>query len=252
MTSISKRMKYGIVNGKKVEATKGATGVCQRCGSVVIAKCGDIRVHHWAHKGRRHCDPWWEETEWHRSWKNRFPDEWQEVVRRAPDGEKHIADVRTANDWVIEFQHSAIDPEERRSRNDFYGKLVWVVNGMRRKTDRIQFGKAIEQSTLVTQQPPIILIREAGDWRLLQEWAGSGVPVFFDFASPDTSEDWGLWCLFPGSTVHGAYVSRYSREHFVALHKSEDAKVADEFESLMKELGLLVRDHQKFLRSRRR
>lgn len=138
-------MKFGFVDGQKVEATKGAKGLCPCCNSELIAKCGDIKGHHWAHKGKRHCDPWWEnETDWHRFWKNEFPIEWQEIVHiDEKTGEKHIADVKTETDWIIEFQHSRIEPEERKSRNAFYKKLVWVVDGTRRKTDIKQFGKSV-------------------------------------------------------------------------------------------------------------
>ena len=53
-------------------------------------------------------------------WKKCFPEEWQEVVHFAEDGEKHIADVKTPSGLVIEFQHSAIKPEEQLSREGFY------------------------------------------------------------------------------------------------------------------------------------
>ena len=97
-----------------------------------VAKCGDIRVRHWAHKGHLVCDPWWEnETKWHRDWKDHFPTNWQEVVHRAADGERHIADVTTGEGWVIEFQHSYLRPEERRSRDAFYPKLI----GLAEKSD---------------------------------------------------------------------------------------------------------------------
>jgi hypothetical protein len=43
---------------------------------------------------------------------------WQEIVHRSDSGEKHIADVKTDHGWVIEFQHSYLNPEERRSRAD--------------------------------------------------------------------------------------------------------------------------------------
>lgn len=67
-------MKFALINGDKAEATKGAKGVCPSCGSELIAKCGEVKVDHWAHKGNRNCDPWWEnETDWHRSWKGNFP-----------------------------------------------------------------------------------------------------------------------------------------------------------------------------------
>ena len=81
-------------------------GVCPSCGSELIAKCGEIVIHHWAHK-KKCSDHWWEnETEWHRNWKDKFPKEWQEVVHFSDDGEKHIADVKTRNGFVIEFQHA--------------------------------------------------------------------------------------------------------------------------------------------------
>ena len=73
---------------------------------------------------------WWEnETQWHRDWKNQFPVECREVSKIAPDGEIHRADVITSTSIVIEFQHSAIKDEERLAREQFYSKLVWVVDG---------------------------------------------------------------------------------------------------------------------------
>ncbi len=61
-------MKFAHINGYKVEATKGAKGSCPSCGSDLIAKCGEAKINHWAHKGKKSCDPWWEnETDWHRS-----------------------------------------------------------------------------------------------------------------------------------------------------------------------------------------
>ncbi len=247
-------MKFALVDGERSEATKGAKGQCPRCGSIVIARCGDINIHHWSHKGRRNCDPWWEnETEWHRNWKNQFPVEWQEVLHRSKDGEKHFADVKTANEWVIEFQHSLIDPEERRARNDFYQKLVWVVDGMRRKTDKSQFRKAVDGLTnLGTNQLPLFKVGFADECRLIREWAGSRVPVFFDFMSVDKSEDFGLWCLLPGSTIDGAYVMPCSRESFITLHQSRETQVGSQFEALMSELGLFVSDHQKHLKRKPR
>ena len=58
-------MKFALLNNEKIEATKGVKGICRSCGSELIAKCGEIKVHHWAHKGNRNCDSWWEtETGW--------------------------------------------------------------------------------------------------------------------------------------------------------------------------------------------
>ena len=146
-------MKYALVNGQRTEAQPKLVGECPLCGTEMIAKCGDVYAHHWAHKSRRNCDHWWEsETEWHRNWKNLFPLDWQEVVHRAEDGEKHFADVRTEDSWVIEFQHSRIKPEERDSREEFYGKLVWVIDGKLRPTYEEQFLKALEYTTVPIAQ----------------------------------------------------------------------------------------------------
>ncbi len=94
----------------------------------MIAKCGTQRVHHWAHRGERACDAWWEpETPWHRDWKSRFPADWREVIRFSQSGEKHIADVRTEHGLTIEFQHSHLKPDERAAREAFYGNMMWVV-----------------------------------------------------------------------------------------------------------------------------
>lgn len=127
---LTNAMRFARVNDILQEAAPGAHGLCPGCLQPVLAKCGTQKVHHWAHKGTKACDSWWEpETEWHRAWKNNFPAEWQEIF--LPDertGEKHIADVRTSQGLVIEFQHSHIQPRERTSREKFYRNMVWVVD----------------------------------------------------------------------------------------------------------------------------
>ena len=61
-------MRFALLNDEKIEAQKGIkNAVCQFCGKIVIPKCGQVKIHHWAHKTKENCDPWWEnETEWHR------------------------------------------------------------------------------------------------------------------------------------------------------------------------------------------
>jgi hypothetical protein len=95
-----------------------------------VAKCGTRIVKHWAHLGRRDCDPWWEnETAWHREWKGAFPEDWREISHTAPDGEIHRADVKTPKGIVLEVQHSSMSDSERHSREAFYKNLVWVIDG---------------------------------------------------------------------------------------------------------------------------
>lgn len=123
-------MRFAISDGTRVEPAPRARAICPSCGSTMLAKCGSLRLWHWSHISGSHCDPWHEpETQWHRDWKNCFPQAWQEVVARdAHTGERHVADVKTASGFVLEFQNSAIAPEEMRIRELFYGNMAWVVN----------------------------------------------------------------------------------------------------------------------------
>jgi len=220
-------MKYAIVEGKKTEAFKGGIGSCPSCKSEVIAKCGDVKINHWAHKGTRNCDVWWEnETEWHRQWKNQFPDDWQEIVQFDSTGEKHIADVRTDDGWVLEFQHSYLKPDERIARNTFYPKLVWVIDGLRRKTDRTQFQKILDESSKVpVGNGNFLKINYPEESRLLREWMDYEVPVFFDFNESGKSR---LWFLLPMRIKGEAYLMPFSRSKFIAVHNDNNDSGFDE------------------------
>jgi hypothetical protein len=211
-------MKFALFNDERIEATKGAKGKCPCCGSELIAKCGEIVIHHWAHKKK--CDDhWWEnETEWHRNWKNQFPKEWQEVIHYDDSGEKHIADVKTNEDWVIEFQHSVIKPEERRSRDDFYNKnnkLIWVVDGTRRKTDIKQFKQILnEESRIDEPSKKILWVNFAQHNRLLMEWKDSNSLIFIDFKDKLSTNE-GLWLMYPDMYKNEMYLSQFSRNSFI-------------------------------------
>ena len=213
-------MKYAIVDGAKTEATKGVKGICPSCGSVLIAKCGERKINHWAHKGNRTCDPWWEpETEWHRSWKNNYPIEWQEVF--LPDGktgEKHIADVRTSDNLVIEFQHSHIDPKERVNRERFYQNMVWIVDGTRLKRDYSRFLKG-RNHFRNTEKPGVFLV-DFPEESFPPAWLDSSVSVVFDFRGLETIDninDVGnrLYCLLPIRKGRYAILAEISRKAFI-------------------------------------
>lgn len=212
-------MKYALINNDKVEATKGAKGSCPICNSELVAKCGEVKINHWAHKGSRNCDPWWEnETDWHRAWKDKFPSDWQEVVHSAENGEKHIADVKTANSWVLEFQHSYLKPDERRSRNAFYNKLVWVVDGMRRERDDKQFQNLLKDCRVINQKPLICRIFYPDECRILNEWLNCNACVFFDFKQSDKVENAVLWFLLPYKLEAGIYLMRFPKSDFIQYH----------------------------------
>ncbi len=216
-------MKFAVVNGNRTEAQPDLAGECPCCGGPTIARCGEVRAWHWAHRGRRLCDPWWEnETDWHRDWKNEFPADWQEIVHCADDGDRHIADVKTRDGWVLEFQHSHIRPEERRSREAFYRTLIWVVDGVRRGRDAAQFAKSVSRGSSHIPFSTTRRIPSPGG-ALLREWGRSDAHVFFDFGRHRH-----LWWLFPGGNDDRAYVHPLGREYFLTMFRETGWR---EFES---------------------
>lgn len=128
-------IRYANVDGQLLEPNAGLKGICLGCGNVLIAKCGSIKIHHWSHQRRFDCDPWWEPmTQWHKDWQNEFAVEWREVIiRDEQSGEFHRADIHTPGGLTIEFQHSSLSVKEIETRNNFYKKIIWVVNGQRFK-----------------------------------------------------------------------------------------------------------------------
>ncbi len=204
-------MRFAFFKDERIEATKGAKGVCPCCGSELIAKCGEVYAHYWSHK-KKCVDHWWEnEKEWHRNWKNQFPKEWQEVIHRDESGEKHIADVKTSEGWAIEFQHSYLKPEERRSRNNFYNKLIWVVDGTRRPTDAKQLQKIFDEGEFRQYGPSLLHIHFPEDCRLLKEWGNSNSLVFLDF------NDERLWLIYPRISGNRIFLNSFQRNSFIEL-----------------------------------
>jgi hypothetical protein len=164
-------------------------------------------------------------------------------VHHAETGEKHIADVKTGRGWIIEFQHSYLKPEERRSRDAFYRKLIWVVDGTRRKRDKAQFLKAWNEGVPVGANS---LVRRAfsDDCVLLREWAGSNAPIFFDFGDPQV-----LWWLFARSAGGSTYLAPYSRATFVESHRGAAPEIGREFDAFMNDIPTLVADYESHLRA---
>jgi competence protein CoiA len=207
-------MKFALVDGERREAKRGLSGKCPLYGHAMIPKCGNIRDPHWAHLANCTCDHWWEpETPWHRAWKNHFPEAWQEIVHQE-DGEKHIADVKTDRGVVLEFQHSFLPGDERESREKFYQKMVWVVDGLRRKQDRPRFfgalGRASSSSrpkASIIKRKPLMYALRTDEHPLLRDWVDSSKPVFFDFGDNSEPVDLPpvgepvLWRLDPRSRL---------------------------------------------------
>lgn len=175
-------MRRALVDGEKLEARPKLRGRCPSCDSEMVAKCGRVKVWHWAHKRNPPCDPWWEnETEWHRKWKDHFPADWQEFVAEdLATGEKHIADVKTPFGLVIEFQHSAIDPAEIRAREAFYGEMIWIVDGLRGSLDKGYFEMGLGRQP-IQNEPLAYCVEWWGRSRLLHNWSQVGAKVYLDF-----------------------------------------------------------------------
>lgn len=186
-------MQYALVDGQRQEPSPGAKGECEMCGAPALAKCGPKVMHHWAHAGRRNCDPWWEnETEWHRSWKNLFPPECREVCHTASGGEIHRADIKTPGGLYIEIQHSAMSEAERTSREQFYKNLVWIVDARGFK-DRFHLHHMLPDPDL--------------EWAQDLAWARPGKPpdCFFNgqfFRYSLIAEDEKV---FPGGGLHEVF-----------------------------------------------
>lgn len=211
-------MQFALVDGERTAPKPHLVGTCPACGELVSPKCGTIRVHHWAHRRVRNCDPWWEhETPWHREWKNHFDKEFQEVVLfDEKTGEKHIADVRTSHELVIEFQRSPLRHDEHKSRERFYRNMIWVVDGLRLKRDLPRLLNALEWSFQLT---PNIFIT-AYPWAAFPEnWSACGAPVFFDFHDglAHHPREGQLFCLLPGRTFGHAVLIAIDRQKLIHL-----------------------------------
>ncbi|MCB0524866.1 MAG: hypothetical protein H6576_07740 [Lewinellaceae bacterium] len=139
-------MLFATLNGVKVEANPKAQGTCLLCDQPVFPKCGEINVWHWAHYKDKNCDYWYEpETEWHKNWKLVFGKENCEIVI-SKDGCKHIADVLTNDDLIIELQNSPIQIDVIREREDFYGeRMLWIINGKHFKNNFSIFKSRLDE-----------------------------------------------------------------------------------------------------------
>lgn len=160
-------------------------GTCPLCGEELIARKGKFREDHWWHKNGDRCDDWYQpKGPWHHYWQDKFPKDWQEqVITRETDGVtvKHVADVLTDSNLVIEAQYSAISPDDIEKRENFYGEMVWIANMNRTYAD----------SNLSSAIKPCGAAEQGGhrkcfvitDSRVLlkQKWCRCSRPVFFDF-----------------------------------------------------------------------
>lgn len=208
-------MGLAIVDGARCKPRPGLKGACPACGRTAIARCGDLNRWHWAHAGRRHCDPWYEnEGPWHREWKQRFPLDMHEIVHfDHVRGEKHVADIRRPDGLVIELQNSPMDIEEMESRERFYGeKMIWIVNAERFKSqihlfDALPDPDADFVADLVFFPPHPLWVRNRAS---TEKGDGSGLMFYRRSETP------------PGSSMVAPHMGRevidLVRRHYVGHH----------------------------------
>ena len=142
--------------------------------------------------------------------------------------------MKTGGDWVIEFQHSPIKLDERQSREAFYKKLIWVVDGMRRKRDRTQFCNAWKAGVTVGRNSQVKTVFSY-ECRLLREWAGCRAPIFFDLGEADR-----LWWLFAKSANDSLFVGPYPRAEFIHGHRGTAPEIARQFDQFVNGVPKLI------------
>lgn len=223
-----------------IPPTKNTSAKCPLCKLKVVSKCGEINIHHWAHKKNEGCDSWSEpETYWHKSWKESFPIENREVVIEK-NGKKHFADLYTYEGIVIELQNSSIGSETIKEREDFYGKnLLWIINGGRFR-DHITIRKNERIEEILLKKNPKYPYREITlsnenineyletsnqftfYWRYpIRSWIKSRRPVFIDI-----NEDYMLWFIKGIGTDYGTF-KVYTKKRFFKKYKGNYYKYQD-------------------------
>jgi len=136
-------MIYALLEDNKVsvDETTETEAACPCCHSPVIARRGEINIHHWAHKSLVECDSFYEpKTQWHVDMQNiltNYNKDLQEVVIKK-NQVKHIADVINKFNCVVECQHSPISSTEIFEREQFYEHMIWLLDGE-------TFGKNMEE-----------------------------------------------------------------------------------------------------------
>jgi hypothetical protein len=68
-------------------------------------------------------------TEWHKKWQDYVRKEYREIFVK-DHGERHRADIKLPSGRVIEIQHSTMEEDVVSEREDFYGDMIWVFDGV--------------------------------------------------------------------------------------------------------------------------
>lgn len=130
-------------NGNRIhirDADRSKLYTCPCCGSEMVQKRGRIVQHHFAHKSLVDCVSYYDNKgAWHREMQDLFPESNVEVFNNQYG--RHIFDVLTDANRIIEFQNSPISYNEFQDRTDSYcayaktakaPRPIWVFNYVER------------------------------------------------------------------------------------------------------------------------
>lgn len=114
----------------------GSRARCVDCDMVLIAKCGEISVWHWAHEsGGDICIGSGGEGAWHRAWKAWA--ELQGATTEVIEG-THRADIMWPDGRVYEMQSTYLSAVDIRKREDHWGdRLTWIYRFTPGRWDRL-------------------------------------------------------------------------------------------------------------------
>src|SRR3990167_2525879 len=136
----SLKMRFAYIDGHRIDIKDYKDDMAGKImcaeGHPIIAKRGQIRIHHFAHKVHTQCSCHDNKGEWHIWWQDRVLPEHQEVRLQASSlagGSPitHIADILIpapclsglgsgCKGHIIEIQHSPMDLATIRAREAFY------------------------------------------------------------------------------------------------------------------------------------
>ena len=126
-------MLYGVANsGHRILAIKGANAVCPYCRGSLIPKCGQIKIHHWAHKESKGCPYATGMTHWHYGWLKKFDSirEFGWEIEYFFDSIRFDA-FNSKKKQAVEFQRT-VDLENIKTKIAFCTdkgiKLYWLIN----------------------------------------------------------------------------------------------------------------------------
>lgn len=197
------KWRYAIVEGQRIDildAKKGDKGSCPLCGELLVARKGVIRAAHWWHKHGKNCDDWYEQKgAWHRFWQDKFHKDCQEF-RLERGGARHIADIfLPGSGYVIECQYSSISSEKAMEREDFYGDMIWIVNGTRVQQDQKTGDLVKERRFQYSGHGFSFCTMKSKDCKISPVWKNRESFVFFDFDGTfdKPSSETDVFCLLP-------------------------------------------------------